>query len=437
MLRRDGRDKLVHVRNPTDHQLIGTSVYNSRNLRMPPFSRVRLACCAIALCTLSSIAEGTDWRPLVAQLSTKIASDTGPGVVALEITNRSSINAADLEAIRRELTSSLASSGVRVWQPEQAAGTVKVTLSESLKNYVWVAEVRQGVNDVSTLIVSMPRPESAMLAQNSPPLLLQATMLQSQQNPILDVALVEGNPRRMLMLGAGAITPYEFRDNHWIADQPLAINSDRPLPRDLRGRIVLRKDHLFDAYLPGLACHSTNAAPLGMNCAHSDDPWPLQTEDPGVSAFFAPAQNFFTGALVPGIGKQKSAPAFYSAAAVPREKYALWIFAGVDGQLHLLDGINQQTLPKIHWGSDIAAIQTPCHTGWQVLATSSESDSADTIQAFEFPDREPVAVSQKLDLNGTVTALWTAQSGETAIAVVHNAENGNYEANLLNLTCGQ
>ncbi len=427
----------MHARNPTDHQLVAASVYNSRNLRMLPFSRVRLACCAIALCTLSSIAQGTDWRPLVAQLSAKIAADTGPGVVALEITNRSSISAAEVESIRRELTSSLASSGVRVWQPEQAAGTVKVTLSESLQNYVWVAEVRQGVNDVSTLIISMPRPESAMGAQNSPPLLLQATMLLSQQNPILDVALIEGSPRRMLMLGAGAITPYEFRDNHWIADQPLAINSDRPPPRDLRGRIVLRKDHLFDAYLPGLACHSTNTAPLGMNCAHSDDPWPLQTEDPGVSAFFTPTRNFFTGALVPGIGKQKSAPAFYSAAAVQREKYALWIFAGVDGQLHLLDGINQQTLPKIHWGSDVAAIQTPCRTGWQVLATSSENDSADTIQAFEFPDREPVAVSQKLDLNGSITALWTAPSGETAIAVVHNAENGNYEANLLNLACGQ
>src|SRR5438093_9136967 len=169
----------MHARNPTDHQLVAASVYNSRNLRMLPFPRVRLACCAIALCTLSSIAHGTDWRPLVMQLSAKIAAGTGPGVVALEITNRSSISAADVEAIRRDLTSSLASSGVRVWQPEQAAGTVKVTLSESLQDYVWVAEVRQGVNDVSTLIISMPRPESAMGAQNSPPLLLHATVLLS------------------------------------------------------------------------------------------------------------------------------------------------------------------------------------------------------------------------------------------------------------------
>jgi hypothetical protein len=425
------------TRNPTDHRFDAAPVYNSRNLRMLPSFRVRLVCCVITVCAFSAIAQATDWRPLIAQLSARIAAATGPGVIALDITNRSSVSAPDVEAIRRELTSSLASSGVRVWQPEQAAGTVTVTLSESLQNYVWVAEVRQGANEVSTLMVSIPRPESAVAAQNLPPLTLHATMLLSQADPILDAAVIEGSPRRMLVLGAGAITPYEFRDNHWIAGQPLVISNDRPLPRDLRGRIVLRKDHLFDAYLPGVVCHSTNAAPLGINCAHSDDPWPLQIDETTLAAFFAPSRNFFTGALVPGIGQQKSATAFYSAAAVPREKYALWILAGVDGQLHLLDGINQQTLPKVRWGSDIASIRTPCRAGGQVLATSAENESADAIQTFEFPDREPVTVSQKVDLSGSVTALWTAQNGETAIAVVHNAENGNYEANLLNLACGQ
>ena len=72
-----------------------------------------------------------------------------------------------------------------------------------------------------------------------------------------------------------------------------------------------------------------------------------------------------------------------------------------------------------------------------MLATSAGNDSPDTVQAFEFPDREPVAVSQKLELNGNVTALWTAQNGENAIAVFRDADNGNYEAALLTLACGQ
>ncbi len=400
-------------------------------------SRARLACCVIALLAFVSIARAADWRPLVAQLSGKISAATGPGVIALDIANRSSISAAEVENIRRNLTDILANSGVRVWQPEQAAGNVKVTLSESLQNYVWVAEILQGANELSVVMVSMPRPESTTSVQNSWPLTLHATTLLSQPDPILDIAVIEGSPRRMMVLGGNSVTPYEFRDGHWLPGQSLAINHARPLPRDLRGRIVLRKDHLFDAYLPGLVCHSTSGAPLGMTCAGSDDPWPLQAEDSAVSAFFAPARNFFTGVLVPGIGRQKSAPSFYSAAAVPRDKYALWILTGVDGQLHLLDGINQQTLPKIRWGSDLAAIHASCRVGSQVLATAAGNDSPDTVQAFELPDREPVAVSQKLELNGNVTALWTAQNGESAIAVFRHADNGNYEADLLNLACGQ
>jgi hypothetical protein len=174
-----------------------------------------------------------------------------------------------------------------------------------------------------------------------------------------------------------------------------------------------------------------------LDCSPSDDPWPLQTPEFGLSAFFSPARNFFTGAIVPGIGKQRLAPPFYSAAAIPRANYTLWILSGVDGGLHLLDGINQQTLGKIHWGSEIAGIRTPCRQGWQVVASSAENDAQGSLQAFDFPDREPVAVSQKLNLNGTMTGLWTAGDGNSATAVYRDSESGNYEAVQLTVTCGQ
>jgi hypothetical protein len=418
--------------NGLDH----SPVYNAPNPEMlvPP-SRMHWLWCVLLL--LSQVAQASDWRRTQTQLAEKIAAVTGPGVVALNVSNRSSISSADVEEIRRWLITSLAASGVRVWEPDQAAATVQVTLSESLQNYVWVAEIRQGSNELSVALVSMPRPDSALSAQSAFPLTLRATQLVSQPDPILDAAVLEGNPRRMLVLGGAQVIVYEFKDGRWVPGQSLAINSARPFPRDLRGRILLRKDHLFDAYLPGLVCRSTNSSPLALNCSRSDDPWILQTQELGVSGFFAPARNFFTGALVPGISQQKSAPAFYSAAAVPRDKYVLWIFAGVDGQLHLLDGINNQALGKIRWGSDIAGVHAACRQGWQVLATPSKNGAQDSIQAFEFPDREPVAVSQNLTLNGNITALWTAQDGESATAVFHDAEKGNYEALLFNFTCGQ
>lgn len=419
------------------------AIYNSRNPEMLlPFSRVRWAGCLLLL--IARFAFASDWRVAEEQLAQKITAITGPGVVSLEVNNRSSLSSAEVEEIRGGLVSSLATSGVRVWQPDQAAANIKVTLSENLQNYVWVAEIRQSTNDRNIVLLSLPRPESAMNPQNAFPLTIRAEPLILQRDPILDVAVLETSPRKIIVLSPPAITVQEFQNGRWVIVQSLTISAPKPLPRDSRGRIVLRKDHLFDTYLPGLVCRSSGSAPLNMSCSPSDDPWPLQTENLGVYgvvAFFAPARNFFTGALVPGVGKQKSAPPFYSAAWVPRSNYALWIFSGVDGQLHLLDGINEQIVGRIRWGSDIAGLHAACRQDWQVLAdsaaTSADNETGDSMQAFEFPDREPLAVSQKLIFNGTVTALWTTARGDSAIAVYRNSETGNYEALQLNLDCNR
>ena len=408
-------------------------VYNSLNLEMSlASSRVRWALCLILF---SQLSFATDWHDPVSQLAAKITAATGPGVVALEINNRSSISSADVEEIRRQITSTLSASGVRIWQPDQAAANIKLTFSENLQDYVWVAEIQSGTSDGKVILVSTPRPYVVPVGQNAPAITIRATPLVTQADPILDVAVLEANPPRVIVLGRTAVTIQEFANQRWSVVQSLRITSPNPLPRDARGRIFLRKERLFDAYLPGLACHSTNSAPLAMNCALSEDPWPLQAQ--GLSAFFSPARNFFTGALVPGIGKQNSAPPFYSAAAVPRANYALWIFAGLDGQVHLLDGINQQVLTRIRWGSNVAAVHPACRPDSLVLADAADSDPTESIQAYAYADRDPSSVSPKLTFNGNITALWSMPSGESAIAVYRNSGTGNYEALQLNLDCGR
>ena len=109
----------------------------------------------------------------------------------------------------------------------------------------------------------------------------------------------------------------------------------------------------------------------------------------------------------------------------------------VDGTLHLLDGINDQVAAKVHWDSDIAGLRTACRPGAQVAATMQQEDGGDALQAFEVPDREPLAVSGKLALSGNVSALWTTQAGDAVTAVVLNSDTGNYDALQINLTCAQ
>ena len=409
--------------------------YNSRILQMLPSSRARWLCCAFLL--LSQLAFGADWRRPAAQLAEKISALTGPGVIALEITNRSSIASADVEQIRHLVVSELAASGVRVWQPDQAAATAEVTLSENLQSYVWVAQIQQGsAAEPSLAMVSFDRPAFSVGGQNSPLMVLRATTLMSQTEPILDAVVLDGSHRRALLLSGTGVSIFDFQDGRWVLAQTLPIVHGAPFPRDLRGRILLGKDHLFDVYLPGLACRSSEAGSLTLACSPSDDPWPLVTADFGLSGFYTPARNFFTGVLAPGIGKQKSGPPFYSAAPILKGNYILWVLSGTDSQVHLLDGINQQTASKLRWGSNLAGIRAACRSDWLVLATSQE-EPEDSVQAFEFPDREPLAASQRLALNGPVQALWSQQNGESVTAVYANSETGNYEALQLTLACGQ
>ena len=141
--------------------------------------------------------------------------------------------------------------------------------------------------------------------------------------------------------------------------------------------------------------------------------------------------------LVPGVGNQTTAPSFYSAAPLPRDKYVLWLLTAVGGQVHALDGITDQTVARLGWGSDIASVRTTCGSGWQVLATQSGNASTESVRAYEFPDRDPVPMSQTLEFNGSITALWTESGGSTAVAISKNSEMGGYEAFRLAIACGQ
>ena len=386
---------------------------------------------------LAATAWAQNWPGAEEQLARKIAAVTGPKTIAVEVSNRSSLSTAGAEDVRRGLLTQLAALGLRFVNAEQAAAMVHVSLSEDLQSYVWVAEIHQGANDVSVAMVSLPRPETQSVEPEAAAMVLHKIPLWSQQERILDVAVMEGNPARMVVLDSNGVVLYRQEDGRWLPEKSVPLAHSRPWPRDLRGRLAVRKDHLPDAYLPGVFCRSTSSAPLAMTCYDSDDPWPIGTDLFSLNASFPSSRNFFTGALSPGVGKQTMAPAFYSAAALPRDKYTLWLLATVDGQVHLLDGTTDQVLPKLGWGSDIAGLRSGCGSGWQVLATGNGEGSGDTVRAFEVPDREPMPASLPMELTGSITAMWTESGGTGVVAVARNSQTGRYEAFRLTVTCSR
>ncbi len=333
--------------------------------------------------------------------------------------------------------------GVHATKTEQAMGTIEVILSESLREYVWTAEIVIGSDEKKVALVSLPRPPTGAPFAAALPIVLKSTFLFAQEQPMLDAALIEmPGGARLIVLDAGMLALYRQQGSNpngrWELEASFAIAHSRTFPRDLRGRLLLRHDHLLDAYLPGTFCRSSSntVAPLTIVCTDTDDPWPLTPEDNGVRAFFAASRNFFTGALFPGIGKVSNVPSFYSAAALPRSSYALWAFAAVDGSLHLVDGITDQLIRGEKWGSDLAAVRSNCGVGTQMLVSESGDAGRDGLRAFEIPDRDPVLVSAVTEFDGRIVALWPETSGNGAIAIVRRKDTGWYDAYRVSISCG-
>jgi hypothetical protein len=409
------------------------------------------------LLALVNVSSAADWSGPEQQLAGKIVAVTGSVTVTLTVENRSHLGKRESEIIQNGLRSALQGMGIRFAKQDQAAASVAISLSENVTSYVWVAVIHRGAGEASVVMVSAPSAEGAASAHESVPLGLRKTSLWSQASPILDVAVLEQNatPTRIAVLDPEKVALYRLQSGKWNQEQALPIAHARPWPRDLRGRLIPAKDHLLDVYLPGVMCRGAAGTPLTLTCHESDDPWPLVPAGlsgwtfsafssaasppvavPAVGAFYAPGRNFFTGALTPGAGKITTVPKFYSAAFLPREKSLLWISAGTEGYVHIVDGTSDQAT-KLDWGSDLTSVKTSCGAGWQVLASSGDERNGDSVRAYEFPDRDPIAVTAAVDFPGLITALWTEAKADTAVAVVRNRETGSYEAFRLAIACGE
>src|SRR5580698_4849625 len=334
-----------------------------------------------AALAFTAAAYAADWSGPEQQLAQKIVAVTGPGAVTLNVENRSSLGRRENEIVQNGLRAALEQLGIRFVTADQAAASVTIVLSENSSSYVWVAEIRQGTNDAAVVMISTPRSTSTTVTNDAAPLTLRKIPLWSQADPILDVAVLEENtaPTHIAVLDGEKVSLYREQGGKWQPEQVLNIFHARPWPRDLRGRVIPARDHLLDVYLPGVSCRTGSGSPLALSCRESDDPWPLTAgtsaaANPPMRAFFAPTRNFFTGVLTPGVGKFANVSKFYSAAALPRDKYTLWLFAATDGQVHIVDGMNDQ-VARLAWGSYLAGLKTGCGSGKQVLAKSTWSET--------------------------------------------------------------
>src|ERR1700758_2947537 len=118
------------------------AVYNSRiaEMRIPSSgcrSRARSLFLLISI-FWGSAGLATDWNPPAQELARKIGAVSGPGNVALAVTNLSSLLPKEMEEVSRDLRLQLASVGVHAVEAGQAVVSVQLTLSENARGYLWI-----------------------------------------------------------------------------------------------------------------------------------------------------------------------------------------------------------------------------------------------------------------------------------------------------------
>src|SRR5271167_982851 len=181
------------------------------------------------------------------QLAHKIAAASGPGAFALEVTNRSSLDDKAVREVRSALEAELHAEGVHTTKAEQAIGTVDIVLSESLREYVWTAEIviASAENaEKKVALVSLPRSPTGTPFSAALPIVLKTTLLFAQEQPMLDVALVEmPGGSRLIVLENGAVSIYRHPganpagnsignfSERWELEVSLPIAHSRTFPR--------------------------------------------------------------------------------------------------------------------------------------------------------------------------------------------------------------
>ncbi len=392
-------------------------------------------------------AAPSPWEQPAAALAQQISDILGPGEARLAIENKSSISTGEMPKIRKLLEAGLKAHGV-IASDAESASSIRVTLSESASERLWVAEIVEG-NRTQVTMVELGQAARAP-TESAGGLALRAQTIVAVQAPVLAVLEVPGG---LITLEPEQIEFYAHTAGGWQSQKQAKVRQREPLARDPRGVLAAAADSQnFDAWLNGTECTGPvsvagAAGDWPLECHASDDPWPIANarslagpanSDAGgageLKAFYNGARDFFTGVVSPSLGVDL--PAFYTAALVPRPAGgAALLIGGIDGKVQLVENGALWTVAGTRdWGSDFAVLRSGCGAGTQIVASGSGEAAKDSLRAYELPALEVVPASVPLAVDGTVTAMWSAPDGKSVFAVVRNATN-QYEVDRVSALC--
>ena len=404
----------------------------------------RISVATILICFLSTLVAGPcradeaatkAARELARKIAGQIDHKKTVFVELGEVT--SELRPADLAEIKKVIVSELRAHDLSVSDGAQAEVRIRVTLSSNNLERLWIAEYdSEGAHAV---VISPFEQSSLDLKPWLARVHLDRELVFAGNSPILDFACTDTSVAKncgpVLVLYSDAVVLMAADQNF----PRISIPHENSWPRDLRGRLKISRSD-FQARIEGVECTGNVARVQASKCTPVSGPWIFAGPEEISFGSLTPSRNWFQGSAVgaPNASRANRDP-FFSLAGLELTGDMGWIVTGTNGEASLFDRKSGNVLGTIStWGSELATVKSDCSSGWQILATSKKDHTElDSITVYEWTGTEFRTLSDPLDLNGTVVAMWSAEDGGPTRAVVRNLKTGNYEAYLLKVGCSQ
>lgn len=377
-----------------------------------------------------------DWKTPARSLAGKILSAAGArGKISLLVVNASSLSGEEISAASGALRAALGGLGFAFASPAEM--DVRVTLSENLREYLWIAEVSKG-GTPRVRMVTIRKPEFSPGVGSLPPLFLTSQIVWRQPERIIDWTFSRSSSpasQRLLILEPERLAIYRLADHSWLPEDSFPIPHANPWPRDLRGRLLVDENRQIEIFLPDVHCLGTLAS-AALQCRQEEALWPIGARDAGEAAYVAD-RNYFETLPASSMAAGTKSPSFYAAAPLSRPKGLAWVLAETNGTTGLYESPAVPLLPFSSWGSEVASLDAGCGGTDSLLAATAASDwtQADRVQVYEIHGEAPEAIGSPLDFPGPVMSLWRDAEGRSANLVVRELKTGMYEAFTLRIVC--
>jgi hypothetical protein len=358
--------------------------------------------------------------------------------VLIEITDLTDeMRPADLNDAKKKFETELQARGVHSVDDSSFEVKVRIALSRDNAERLWIADY----DNEGGHVVLMESFERTSFDANpwASRAHIDRDLVFSGNLPILDFACTNVLPGKdcgkVLVLSTNSVVLMDSEQNF----PRIAVSHEGAWARDLRGRIKISGSD-FEARIENVVCTGNISHVTLSRCTLVSNPWTFAGAGDMTAAFLSPSGNWFqwTPAATSGDAKTNRDP-FFSLAGLETSGEAAWISSGTKGETRLVATKNGNIIATTSaWGSELATVKTDCGSGWQILSTSRrDRTELDSIAVYEWSGNEFRALSDPLELDGPVVAMWSGENGGPARVVVHNLKTGNYEAYLLKVGCSQ